>query len=352
MRLPHFSRWLCCTALLLSPLLAQNHKHYAQTNLVSDVPGMATHTDANLVNAWGIASSSTGPWWVNANGTGFALVYNGAGDPYPTGMGLVVAIPSTTGTGNAPPTGIVFNDTPDFQINGAPAFFLFSAEDGGISGWNTGTTAVLKITTPGANYKSLTLGSFNGKNVLYAANFAAATVDTFDGTFSPIALPSGAFQDPMVPAGYSPFSVQNIGGTIFVVFAQVGEGGDENHGPGLGYVDQFGPDGKLIRRLEHGPWMNAPWGIARAPGGFGSLSNHILVGQFGSGQIAAFHESNGKFAGLMEDDSGVPITIDGLWGIRFGNGGNAGSPQQLFFAAGPQDESHGLFGVVTFKGQD
>jgi len=310
---------------------------------------MAAHTDPHLANAWGIASSGNGPWWVNANATDFSLVYDGSGNGFPANTPLVVSIPGPAAGVPAQPTGIVFNGTPDFD----GAIFLFANQAGTISEWKSGTAAVTKVTTAGANYVGLTMGQLNGANVLYAANFASGKVDVFDSSFNPMPLASAtAFQDPMLPTGYAPFNVQNIGGSIFVMFAKVGSTGDEEHGAGLGYVDQFSPAGVLELRLEHGDWMNAPWGIAAAPViGFGKFSRDILVGQFGSGQIAAFNARTGKFDGLLEDIGGVPITIDGLWGIRFGNGGVGGSPHALFFAAGIQDEMHGLFGTLTFAGQ-
>ncbi|PWU03147.1 MAG: TIGR03118 family protein [Terriglobia bacterium] len=363
----HWNRVLCYAALGLAPLAAQDAgvNSYIQTNLVSDVSGLATHTDPNLINAWGIAFGGSGPWWVNAAETGLSLVYDGNGNPYPPNSPLVVTIPPPAGGGPSVPTGIVFNSTSDFPLasardrsapagsTGTPALFLFASARGTISGWNTGTSAVLKVTTPGAVYLGLTLGQLNGQNVLYAANFVAGgTINAFDGNFNPISLPAGAFTDSMIPSDYAPFNVENIGGSIYVMFAEVGPNGDEVHGAGLGYVDKFGPDGTLQLRLQHGDWMNAPWGVAMAPSfGFGALSRRILVGQFGGGQIASFNARTGAFEGLMNGTNGSPVQIDGLWGIRFGNGGSAGSPRELFFAAGINDEADGLFGKLTSSGR-
>ena len=348
------------TALIVSAgafyLPAQN-PHYVQTNLVSDVPGMAARTDSQLVNAWGIDRSPTGPWWVNSNGKGLSIVYDGNGNPFPMATPIVVTIPTPGGTGTSTPTGIVFNPTTDFQIApGMQAFFLFATEDGTISGWNPmvdATHAVIKVNNnpTGAVYKGLTLGQ-NGGNVIYAANFGNGTVDVFNSSFA--GGPSAAFQDPLLPAGYAPFNVQNIGGSIYVTFAKKDPiTNDDIPGPGNGYVDQFTPAGLLIRRLEHGPWMNGPWGLALAPGNFGRLSGKLLVGQFGSGQIAAFDPATGKFFELMRSSHGnTPVSIDGLWGIGFGNGANAGPADVLFFAAGIQDEDHGLFGTLRPKNGD
>jgi uncharacterized protein (TIGR03118 family) len=344
-------RYLWCCALSISPLVAQQDR-YVQTNLVSDVIGLAAHTDPNLVNAWGIAASATSPWWVNSAGKGLSILYDGTGTPFPINSPLKVAIPPL---GSSIPTGIVFNNTTDFPVDtGLPAAFLFSTINGTIAGWNPNVlpaTAVTKVTTPGAVYTGLTLGQINGANVLYAANFAGGKVDVFDRNFMPLSLPSGAFQDPTVPAGFSPFNVQNVGGSIFVMFAQPIPGG-EVKGPGLGFVDKFSSSGVLQLRLQHGDWMNAPWGVTMAPAsGFGVMSGRLLVGQFGGGQIASFDAQTGQFLGLMLATNGSPVHIDGLWGIRFGNGGTAGSATELFFAAGINDEADGLFGKLSVNPQ-
>jgi uncharacterized protein (TIGR03118 family) len=343
-------RYLWC-ALLISPLIAQQDR-YVQTNLVSGVIGLAAHTDPDLVNAWGIASSATSPWWVNSAGKGLSILYDGTGTPFPINSPLKVAIPPL---GSSIPTGIVFNNTTDFPVDtGRPAAFLFSTINGTIAGWNPSVlpaTAVTKVTTPGAVYTGLTLGQINGANVLYAANFRSGNVDVFDANFMPLSLPSGAFQDPTLPAGFAPFNVQNIGGSVFVTYAEPIPGG-EVKGPGLGFVDRFSSSGVLQLRLQHGDWMNAPWGIAMAPpSGFGVMSGRLLVGQFGGDQIASFDPQTGQFLGLMLGTNGSPVQIDGIWGIRFGNDSTAGSSHELFFAAGIDDEEHGLFGKLSVNPQ-
>ncbi len=199
-----------------------------------------------------------------------------------------------------------------------------------------------------AVYKGLTLASANGADFLYAANFEAGTVDVFDNTFKPVALGAGAFRDPRLPRSYAPFNVQSVGASIYVTFAQRKPGSiDEVHGPGKGFVDVFSPEGVLQQRLRWGPWFNAPWGVALAPAGFGRLSNLILVGQFGSGKIAAFDPASGEFRGLVRGALRRPLIIDGLWALSFGNGASAGPATTLFFTAGPNDEAHGLFGTLT-----
>ncbi|HJZ97724.1 MAG TPA: TIGR03118 family protein [Candidatus Solibacter sp.] len=337
---------------------AASAANYVQHNLVSDIPGLADRTDPNLVNAWGIVHSAGSPWWVNANGTGISELFDGAGQAFPLANPLVVLIPPPSGptpvtppTG-ATPTGVVFNGTSDFQIaKDKPAIFLFVTEDGTISGWNPGvdlTHAVIMVpSSPGAVYKGATLGQNGGANFLFVANFRGGTVDVYDKTFTQVVLGAGAFLDGTLPAGFAPFNVQNINGNIFVAFAKQDDAKhDEVDGAKLGFVDVFDTAGNLKMRLQHGPWFNAPWGMTLAPDGFGKLSDLLLIGNFGSGRIAAFDPASGGFRGHLNGQRG-PLTIDGLWGIGFGNGANAGSATTLFFAAGIDSEAHGLFGTIT-----
>jgi uncharacterized protein (TIGR03118 family) len=323
---------------------------YVQHNLVSDLATTASHTDTNLVNAWGIDHSPAGPWWVNANGTGFSRVYDANGVLVPSVNPVMIPAP---GGGTGTPTGIAFNGSMDFQLGPVmPALFLFVTEDGTVLGWNPMVDAhhaVIKVNnSPMAVYKGATLGQMAGHSVLYVANFRGGTVDVFDTNFHAVTLPSSAFHDANIPAGFAPFNVQNIDGSIFVTFAkQDAQKHDDMSGPGMGYVDQFTADGRLINRLEHGNWMNSPWGLVKAPGNFGKLSDRLLVGNFGSGQIAAFNPESGKFQSMLNDPTGKPLTIDGLWGLKFGNGTAAGATNVLFFAAGIDAEAHGLFGTLT-----
>jgi uncharacterized protein (TIGR03118 family) len=343
-------------ALTLAPA-APAEQGYVQHNLVSDVSDVEPppdRTDPNLVNPWGIVHSAMSPWWINSNGKGLSLVYNGAGEPFPPPPAdpLVVTIPPPGATGMSKPTGIVFNGTADFEVAaGLPARFIFATEDGTISGWNPmadPTHAIQKANPPDALYKGLTNGKMGDQNVLYAANFRNGTVDVFDKNFNLVSMPPGTFMDANVPQDFAPFNVVNIGGVVFVTFAmQDADREDDVPGPGLGYVDAFTQDGTLLMRLEHGPWMNGPWAVVMAPHGFGKVSGRLLVGNFGSGQIASFDPESGEFEGLLRGQQGKPITIEGLWGLGFGNGFNAGSPTTLFFAAGIEDEDHGLFGTLT-----
>lgn len=328
---------------------AQQLQHYKQTNLVSD-----TTNDTNLVNGWGMSRGTSTPWWISDNGTGKTTLYTGAGAIVP----LVVTIPtgdpnkSPTGT----PTGQVFNGTADFQLtNGQPAKFIFATEDGTISGWNGGTMAEIHVNTKSASvFKGLAMATITdpksgaATNFLYAADFRKGRIRVYDKWFHLVSLGEEAFRDDHVRSGFAPFNIQNIGGNLYVAYAkQDDQKHDEVAGAGLGYVDVYTPWGHLVHRLEHGWWFNAPWGMAQAPSDFGAYSHDILVGQFGSGNIAVFDPVTGKFKGELNDASNNPIMIDGLWGIGFGSGGTSGPANSLFFAAGPEDESHGLFGVIT-----
>jgi len=346
----------CMIAIVLICASARGYaQQYQQTNLVSDVAGLAQFTDPNLVNPWGLISSSTSPWWVADNGTGLATLYNGAG--VKQGLTVTVTRPPM-GPNPATPTGVVFNgSSTDFHLttaNNSAARFIFVTEDGTISGWNPAvmpTDTVIKVNNAGsAIYKGATIARSGGANFLYVADFFNGTVDVFDSNFGPVTLSAGAFTDPNLPAGFAPFNVQNIGGDVFVSFAMQDEDRhDEVAGRKLGYVDMFDGSGTLLQRFENGPWMNAPWGLALAPSGraFGKSSGHLLVGMFGSGQIATFDPVTGDFEGLLRGVRGQPIQIDGLWALRFGNDAAAGPSNTLFFTAGIDDEQHGLFGTIT-----
>ncbi|HKP10491.1 MAG TPA: TIGR03118 family protein [Blastocatellia bacterium] len=317
-------------------------QHYVQTNLVSDVPGLAATTDPHLVNPWGLTRSATSPWWAADNGTGVATLYRGDGTIVP----LVVTIPVPPGgTPPSAPTGTVFNGSSDFRGDR----FIFVTEEGTVSGWSAGTSAILRVNRAGSTiYKGVTIAQNQGANFLYAANFFAGTVDVFDKDYMPFKLGPSAFSDPLLPDGYAPFNVQSIGDKLFVTFARQDEDKeDEVAGPGRGFVDAFDTSGHLVLRLRSGSWMNAPWGVALAPANFGQFSNDLLVGQFGSGEIAAFDLKHGNFHGLLRGAHGQPVTIDGLWALSFGNGAAAGPTNTLFFTAGIDDEAHGLFGTIT-----
>jgi len=341
------SALLVLTVALALPRAA-SAQFYAQHNLVSDGAIPADHAnDFDLVNPWGLAASSTSPWWVADNATNKSTLYNGN-----TGVkqGLVVNVP-----GN--PTGIVFNSGTGFVIPGhGKAVFIFDGEDGTISGWPGSGTAVFTfpITPPaGSVYKGLAFAHTNGGDFIYATNFHEGTVDVWNGSFTRI---TGGFSDPTIPAGYAPFGIQNIGGTIYVTYAlRDASGHDDVSGVGHGYVNAFDAAGNLLHRVQSKGPLNSPWGIALAPASFGKFGGDLLIGNFGDGRIHAFDlklEGNGENRqdGPLHSTEGRPIEIDGLWSLQFGNGANAGPATTLFFTAGPFDEQHGLFGTLTPAG--
>lgn len=351
------SRVMVTSAMLCAVSgVAQTVQHYKQTNLVADTPGVAAVTDPNLVNPWGLSRSSGSPWWVSDNGTGMSTLYDGSGNIVP----LVVTIPNFDTKHPAPgtPTGTIFNGTSNFALApGKPAIFLFATEDGTVSGWNPGvnaSTATIKVNLYGNGvFKGMTMATAsvtpgNPQPYLYVADFRKNIVRVLDTNFNGVGELEARFYDKMIPAGYAPFNVQNIGGNLYVSFAmQDSEKHDEVDGAGLGYVDVFTPEGRLLQRLQHGPWMNAPWGMVQAPTDFGQYSHDILVGQFGSGEILAFNPINGAFLGKLLDTTGATLHIDGLWGLGFGNDGKAGPATTLYFSAGPDGEQHGLLGTLT-----
>jgi uncharacterized protein (TIGR03118 family) len=332
---------------IATPISASNSNapnSYTVHLLQSNVPGLAAATDPDLVNGWGISRSSTSPWWVSAEGTDRSVLYNG-------NTGAKQALVVTVDGG---PTGTVFNGSTDFKVDAGtgllPSRFLFATEEGEIYGWNgVGTVSIEAAETDGAIYLGLAIGNANGANYLYAANFPNARVDVFNGSFE-LQDWDGAFVDPGIPEGFAPFGIQNIGGEIFVAYAKQNEGGDEEEaGPGLGFVSAFGTDGSFHGRVASHGELNAPWGLTVAPADFGKFGGDLLVGNFGDGRISAYHlgEDGWETRGLLKGTDHRPIEIDGLWGIGFGNGANAGPADTLFFAAGPNDEEDGLFGSIT-----
>jgi uncharacterized protein (TIGR03118 family) len=328
---------------------------YTQHNLVSDGFLPADHSDSNMVNAWGLASSPTSPWWIADNGTGLSTLYNVGTGTIP----LTVTVPGAMGHQSAP-TGLVFNGGTGFVVsNGAgtsPARFIFASEDGTISGFR-GVPVVLAVdnSASGAVYKGLALASTTTGDFLYATNFHAGTVDVFNSAFHPVTMPPNAFTDPDLPAGYAPFGIRNIDGTIYVTYAlQNAAKHDDVAGEGHGFVDAFDTAGHLIRRVASKGQLNSPWGLALARGDFGFFSGDLLIGNFGNGRIHAFDPTSlngqGEFQhrGPLHSADGSPIAIDGLWAMAFGSGAAANGPTNtLFFTAGPGDEQHGLFGTLV-----
>jgi uncharacterized protein (TIGR03118 family) len=251
------------------------------------------------------------------------------------------------------PTGAVFNPTTGFvlPVGGTKALFIFDSEDGTIRAWNgaQGTTAVVMHTSPdGGIYKGLAIADTANGPRLYAADFHNARVDVLDTNFD--VVQNSGFVDPKVKEGYAPFGIQTIGGHVFVAYAKQDEDAeDEIAGQGLGFVDEYDLGGNLVERVAKHGQLNAPWGLTLAPEGFGRFAGDLLVGNFGDGQINAFAEKNGKFshAGELRGTDKKPLSIDGLWALQVGQGGNNGPAGTLFFTAGPDDETHGLFGTIA-----
>jgi uncharacterized protein (TIGR03118 family) len=334
---------LSLLAIALSlPASAQS---YTATILTSDIANISNNADSNLGNPWGLVASPTGPWWVSDNGTGLSTLYDGTGSP----LSLVVTIPSADGSDTGTPDGIVFNSTSGFPINGNPAAFIFSTEDGTISGWNGGASAVITVNNDNAAvYKGIALASAGGNNYLYVANFHAGTVEVYDSSFAPHSFGANAFIDSSIPSGFAPFNVALIGSNLYVTYAkQDADKHDDVAGPGNGYVDVYDTQGNLLRRLPHLIQMNSPWAVVLAPANFGAFSNDLLVGNFGSGSIMAFDANTGSFIGLMFDEAKLQLRINGLWGLQFGNGHSSGPANTLFYTAGTFDEAYGTFGMIV-----
>ena len=389
----HFATAASLALAVASPAIAQ---HYTQVNLVANTSGVAPVTDPNLVNPWGLSRASGSPWWISDNGAGLSTLYNGVGGIVPLVVTIPKADPNSKTFPTGTPTGTIANgSTTDFLLaKGAPALFLFSTIDGTISGWNPTigippggappskqATVVFKATN-GSSYTGLTSATIDGKRYLYAANFTKGRVDVFDSAFHKVSLShpdredrdhdrdndrgrdndnDRAFNDEHLPRDFVPFNVQAIGNDIVVTFVLHQEGKPfETDGEGLGFVDIFSSTGKLVQRLQHGRWLNAPWGVALAPLDFGAYSHDLLIGQFAGGSttefggtIAAYDLATGDFVGLVKDATGKNISIAGLWAISPGNSASAGSydataapVSELYFTAGPDHGTGGLFGYL------
>jgi len=330
-----------CLGLVLMLLPSAVQAQYKLTNLVSNQFGAAPHTDPLLVNAWGLTYGPGGPIWIADNKTGWSTVYSGTGVPH----SLKVVVPSENGKGPGSPTGIVFNGSSDFMIQGWSTFFLFATLDGTISGWApqaNANEAIIKVDNAksGAVYTGLAITSNASGNLLFAADSMNNKVDVYDGTFKLV----NSFTDKTLPANFTPFGIQDISHVIYVAFADV------TGGPG-GFIDMYTEDGTFIKRLTGDTRLNQPWGMTAAPGNFGPFSNTLLVSNnTNNGHINAFDGITGAFVGLMKDDAGKPITINQLWGITFGGGTpNDGGTNQLFFTAGPDNNLAGTFGVINFN---
>jgi uncharacterized protein (TIGR03118 family) len=329
-------RKLCLFVFVVS-LSAQNN--YFVHNLVSDVAGMADHVDPNLVNPWGNAFSATSPFWIGNNGTGTSTLYDDTGTAIP----LVVKIPAAGGaTTPGKVTGVIFNGNANsFLISGQTPLFIFCTEDGTISGWSpkvdmTNAKIMIDNSTSGAHYTGCTLGGTAAAPMLYAADAGNAKIAVWDINLKPVVA---GFVNSAVPAGLAPFNIQNLAGTMYVTYAPP---------PGSaagGHVSTYDMNGVLLGDLNGAGTLNAPWGLAIAPASFGKYAKMVLVGNFGDGTIHAFDPTSGALMGSLQDESNKPIAIDGLWSLNFGNGA-ASDPATLYFTAGIQAETHGLFGSI------
>ncbi len=348
---------------------------YTQANLSADTPGVAKYTDSFLQNPWGLSvppekKYNEAFWWAADNAAGVSTLY----DPKGNTRKLVVTVPSADGVSAGSPTGTV-----DFNEN-----FVFVTEDGTISVWyltqysstngaapptraeiaaahapvsdarvtpdthtncsTSGchiTNAVIKVKKAGAAYEGVTVAELNGAAALLVANVNSPTLEAYDSNFSPLTLAPGAFSDPQLPRGYTATNVQSAGGLVWAVYV---------NDSGGSYVDGYGTDGTLKVRLQQGNWLDDPWGVAVAPSNFGTFSNAVLVGNVGSGKIAAFNVTSGAFQGYVSDSKGQAIANPGLWAIAFGIGNKSNGPTNvLYFNSGTETQTHGLFGSISYK---
>jgi uncharacterized protein (TIGR03118 family) len=324
-----------CSSTTTAP--QSNTTQFVVTNLVSDVDAFHPKLiDTNLVNSWGLSFGSTGFPWISDEATGVTTFYNtDSATPIKKGQFRIESATSDP----SPVIGTVFNTSSAFLVGASKSFFLFSSEDGSLTAWKPGDSiaSLVKQPTDGDSYTGLTLAG----SVLYAANFESGMVDMYDGMYNKI----GYFRDSSAPADYFPFNVQQIDDDIYVAYAAK-DGDDEKKGAGLGIISRFNAAGKLLQRVVTGGQLNAPWGMAKATSSFGDLSGDLLIGNFGDGHINVYSTS-GNYIGQIKDASGNPITIDGLWALMFRPDGK--DQDELYFTAGPNDETHGLFGTISPK---
>ena len=347
-------------------------QHYTQQNLVSDITqpnnpdGSAVTVDPNLKNSWGLARGAASPWWVNNEGTGTSTLYGGAGTITP----LVVTVPNAKDAkGPSGPTGMIFNGTADFNIAPKnPAMFIFATVNGTISGWGPPatpvvagkSTALLEVdeSKNGAVFTGLTWIELQGHHFLLAANFSQRQIEMFDTNFNRVPLSPELFEDDNLPRDFAPYNVQAVSGLVVVTYAKQNAnktGADDNCGEQCGFVDLFNSRGELVRRLQAGSWLLAPWGVALAPQDFGFFSHDLLIGNRFGGTISAYDIATGNFLGDLLDANDQPIAINGLWGLEFDNRGSNEAGTQatpstgpaLFFAAGINNYADGLFGTLT-----
>ncbi|HJZ56402.1 MAG TPA: TIGR03118 family protein, partial [Gemmataceae bacterium] len=329
---------------------------FQEIKLISDQAGVAPVTDTTLVNGWGIAIAPGANFWVSSAGGGVSEVYGGDVNGSAISQPFKVTIPGGS------PTGQVFNGTNDFVVNNGsangPALFIFASESGKVTGWNPNVPPPSPSTTAqsgfqaidGAIYKGIALANNGTGNFLYLADFHNNKIDVLDAQYHKVTLGAGGFgtfTDPTLSAGFAPFNVALINGKLYVSYAkQDATATDDVPGAGNGFISVFDLNGHFLQRLVTQGNLNSPWGMVLAPNGFRDLGGKLLVGNFGDGHISAYDPTTGALIGTLNDASGQPLTIDGLWGLAFGNGTTAGDKLSLYFAAGPDDEAHGLFGKI------
>lgn len=330
---------MCSLGLALLFVCNTAAAQYELTNLVSNQAGVAKHDDPLIVNAWGLVHGPGTPWWVSDNMSGWSTLYNANG----VKQGLVVEIPTATGAGVGSPTGVVFNGSQDFKVNGQSTFFIFATLDGTISAWAPNidlNNALIQVKKAGAVYTGLAITNNASGNLLFAADNANNKVDVYNGSFQHIK----SFTDTTLPTGFAPFGIRDLAGLIYVTFAST------SGGPG-GFIDVFSEKGVFLKQLVHGAPLNQPWGLAAAPGNFGPLSNTLLVSNnTNTGTINGFNSITGQFVGTIKDTTGKAIQIDQLWAVGFGDGSaNNGPKNTLFFTAGPDNNFAGVLGSIVFK---
>jgi len=333
----------CTIALALAPTCLHADS-FTQINLVSNVPGLAAVTDPNLRNPWGLSFNATSPFWVSNQAAGNATLYNGSGAITP----LVVTIPA----GSAPsgPTGTVFNSaTAGFNAGTTKSNFIFDTLNGTIAAWNNaaGSTAIVEATLPGAVFTGVTQANVGTTTYLYAANSASVGggIDVYDSNWNNVTATTfaGKFANPNPALGAVPFNIQQIGANLYVTYANLGPTG--NALPG-GYVVEYDASGNVLQVISSGPFA-APWGITLAPSNFGSFSNDLLIGQFGSGQILAYNPITDAFISALDDSSGNPIVNRNLWALDIRTGGTGDNLNAVYFTAGINNQQNGLFGEIT-----
>jgi uncharacterized protein (TIGR03118 family) len=350
--------------------VTQSASGFGDTALVSDKVGVVATTttiDANLSNPWGVAIAPGLPFWIADNNSNLSTLYSGMGaietDSVTGANDVGIAIPASAAGVPANPTGQVYNGTGGFLISTSAgkesALFMFDGEGGTVAAWasGSGATAVTAYddgVANGANhavYKGLALGSVNGSSFLYATDLHNNKVDVFDTNFAKPADMQGKFIDPEIPAGFVPFGIVALNDQLYVSYTQQDAAKhDETTGAGLGYVDVFDFSGNFVSRFASAGVLNAPWGMAVAPAGFGSLAGDLLIGNFGDGKINIFAPNGTALAtsmGPLTITNGAAIAVPGLWSLVFGNGDSDKPVTTLFYTAGFADQTDGVFGSIA-----